>query len=98
MIYRNIKDLKNSEHLINLIVQVTQQPRQFSPPIQATDFPTKLLRLEFECSSLSYYTEIDAVCLLGTLDPISPSARATALLPPPSQQRWVVACCVVECC
>ena len=79
-------------------VQVTQQPRQFSPPIQATDFPTKLLRLEFECSSLSYYTEIDAVCLLGTLDPISPSARATAMLPPPSQQRWVVACCVVECC
>ena len=68
-----------------MIEQVTQQPRQFSPPIQATDFPTKLLRLEFECSSLSYYTEIDAVCLLGTLDPISPSARATAMLPPPSQ-------------
>ena len=75
-----------------MIVQVTQQPRQFSPPIQATDFPTKLLRLEFECSSLSYYTEIDAVCLLGTLDPISPSARATAMLPPPSQQRWAVGC------
>ena len=82
-----------------MIVQVTQQPRQFSPPIQATDFPTKLLRLEFECSSLSYYTEIDAVCLLGTLDPISPSARATAMLPPPSQQSWAVGCCcVVACC
>ena len=60
---------------------VSQQPRQFSPPIQATDFPTKLLRLEFDGASLSYYTEIDAICLLGTLDPIIPSAKAAALLP-----------------
>ena len=74
------------------------QPRQFSPPIQPTDFPTRQIRLEFDQTCLPYYTEIDAVCLLGTLDPISPSARATAMLPPPSQQRWVVACCVVECC
>ena len=61
---------------------VSQQPRQFSPPIQTTDFATKLLRLEFDSTSLSYYTEIDAVCLLGTLDPITPSARAMAMLPP----------------
>ena len=60
---------------------VSQQPRQFSPPIQATDFATKLLRLEFDAESLSYYTEIDAVCLLGTLDPIIPSAKAAAMLP-----------------
>ena len=61
---------------------VSQQPRQFSPPVQATDFPTKLLRLEFDAESLSYYTEIDAICLLGTLDPIIPSAKAAAMLPP----------------
>lgn len=60
----------------------SQQPRQFSPPIQTTDFATKLLRLEFNGSALSYYTEIDAVCLLGTIDPITPSARALAMLPP----------------
>ena len=62
--------------------QVTsQQPRQFSPPIQATDFATKQLRLEFDQSHLQYYTEIDAVCLLGTLDPISPSAKVASMLP-----------------
>ena len=60
---------------------VSQQPRQFSPPIQPTDFPTKLIRLEFDAEYLSYYTEIDAICLLGTLDPIIPSAKAAALLP-----------------
>ena len=60
---------------------IVNQPRQFSPPIQATDFSTKLLRLEFDADNLSYYTEIDAVCLLGTLDPISPGGRAAAMLP-----------------
>ena len=60
---------------------VVNQPRQFCPPIQPTDFPTKLLRLEFDSAELSYYTEIDAVCLLGTLDPISQSAKAVAMLP-----------------
>ena len=64
---------------------VSQQPRQFSPPIQTTDFATKLLRLEFDSSALSYYTEIDAVCLLGTLDPITPTARVCQGLWRPAQ-------------
>ena len=51
------------------------QPRQFSPPIQPTDFPTRQIRLEFDQTCLPYYTEIDAVCLLGTLHPITPSAK-----------------------
>jgi len=59
----------------------SQQPRQFSPPIQATDFATKQLRLEFDQTHLQYYTEIDAVCMLGTLDPISPSAKVASMLP-----------------
>jgi len=57
------------------------QPRQFSPPIQPTDFPTRQIRLEFDQTCLPYYTEIDAVCLLGTLHPITPSAKVAAMLP-----------------
>ena len=57
------------------------QPRQFSPPIQPTDFPTRQIRLEFDQTTLPYYTEIDAVCLLGTLHPITPSAKVAAMLP-----------------
>jgi len=58
-------------------------PRQFSPPVAATEFPSRQIRLEFDTSQLAYYTEIDAVCLLGTLEPCSPAARAAALLPAP---------------
>jgi len=62
--------------------QITsQQPRQFSPPIQATDFATKQLRLEFDQTHLQYYTEIDAVSMLGTLDPISQPAKVANMLP-----------------
>jgi len=60
---------------------VSQQPRQFSPPIQPTDFPTRLIRMEFDQSSLQYYTEVDAVCLIGTQNPISLTAKVAALLP-----------------
>lgn len=59
----------------------THQPRQFSPPINPTDFPTKQLRLEFDQTDLPYYTEIDAVSMVGTLDPISLSAKVNAMLP-----------------
>ncbi|XP_023324560.1 F-box/LRR-repeat protein 4 [Eurytemora carolleeae] len=60
---------------------VSQRPRIFSPPLQQTSFPTKLLRLEFEQTHLLYYTEIDAVALLGTLSPVSTEARIGAMLP-----------------
>ena len=56
------------------------QPRQFSPPIQPTDFPTRQIRLEFDQTCLPYYTEIDAVCLLGTLHPITPSAKVVIMV------------------
>ena len=40
----------------------TSLPRQFSPPIQQTDFPTRQLRLEFDQTNLPYYTEIGNMC------------------------------------
>eukprot|EP00088_Acartia_fossae_P021172 TRINITY_DN22663_c0_g1_i11.p1 TRINITY_DN22663_c0_g1~~TRINITY_DN22663_c0_g1_i11.p1 ORF type:complete len:601 (-),score=50.87 TRINITY_DN22663_c0_g1_i11:588-2390(-) len=61
---------------------VSQRPRIFSPPLQQTHFITKLIRIEFDQSELPYYTEIDAVALLGTLEPISWEAKVTAMLPP----------------
>jgi len=59
----------------------SQRPRIFSPPLQQTSFKTKLIRIEFNQSELPYYTEIDAVALLGTLDPISNEAKVNKLLP-----------------
>ncbi|XP_076006451.1 F-box/LRR-repeat protein 4 [Genypterus blacodes] len=41
------------------------QARQFSPNIKHINFPTNLLRLEFNSSLLEYYTELDAVILRG---------------------------------
>lgn len=43
--------------------------RIFSPPLRTIQFPTNLLRLEFDHSNLEYYTELDAVCLVGTYKP-----------------------------
>jgi len=60
---------------------VSQRPRIFSPPLQQANFITKLIRIEFNQTDLSYYTEIDAVALLGTLEPISWEAKVTAMLP-----------------
>lgn len=47
---------------------VTQQSRLFSPPLRLCNFKTKMLRLEFNHSLLDYYTELDAVLLIGTLE------------------------------
>ncbi|KAL1137854.1 hypothetical protein AAG570_009550 [Ranatra chinensis] len=44
---------------------VGHSPRIFSPSIRPIDFPTCLLRLEFDHSRLEYYTELDAVLLPG---------------------------------
>jgi len=60
---------------------VSQRPRIFSPPLQQTHFITKLIRIEFDQRKLPYYTEIDAVALLGTLEPISWEAKVNAMLP-----------------
>lgn len=40
--------------------------RKFTPPLKRLNHPTKLIRLEFNQSHLSYYTELDAVILYGT--------------------------------
>uniref|UniRef100_A0A6M2DDT9 Putative f-box/lrr-repeat protein 4-like isoform x2 n=1 Tax=Xenopsylla cheopis TaxID=163159 RepID=A0A6M2DDT9_XENCH len=45
---------------------IGHKPRMFTPPIQTTKYPTKLLRLEFNQSHLEYYTELDAVLLTGS--------------------------------
>lgn len=60
---------------------VSQRPRIFSPPLQQTHFVTKLIRIEFNQTELPYYTEIDAIALLGTLEPISWEAKVTSMLP-----------------
>ncbi|XP_068633432.1 F-box/LRR-repeat protein 4 [Battus philenor] len=41
------------------------KPRIFSPPIKQINFPTRILRLEFNHRLLPYYTELDAVLLRG---------------------------------
>ncbi|XP_070566356.1 F-box/LRR-repeat protein 4-like isoform X2 [Ptychodera flava] len=46
--------------------QALQQSRIFSPTINNVDFPTNVIRLEFNHSCLDYYTELDAVELVGT--------------------------------
>ncbi|CAK1580074.1 unnamed protein product [Parnassius mnemosyne] len=40
-------------------------PRIFSPPIKQINFPTRILRLEFNHRLLPYYTELDAILLRG---------------------------------
>ena len=83
--WRRFYSCKDKKHLLRLWGGQGEgqpnQPRQFSPPIQPTDFPTRQIRLEFDQTCLPYYTEIDAVCLLGTLHPITPSAKVAAMLP-----------------
>ncbi|XP_033231673.1 F-box/LRR-repeat protein 4 isoform X2 [Belonocnema kinseyi] len=51
---------------------VPPKPRIFSPPLQLCNFKTKMLRLEFNHSLLDYYTELDAVLLIGTAELILP--------------------------
>ena len=46
---------------------VARQPRVFSPPIDLTDYPINQLRIVFNQRQLTYYTEIDAVAILGKI-------------------------------
>ena len=46
-------------------VKVGHHPRVFSPPIRSTEFPINQIRIHFDHRHLTYYTEIDAVALLG---------------------------------
>ncbi|CAL1676719.1 unnamed protein product [Lasius platythorax] len=50
----------------------TKNSRVFSPPLRLCNFRTRTLRLEFNHSLLDYYTELDAVLLIGTLEMIFP--------------------------
>ncbi|CAF4882145.1 unnamed protein product [Pieris macdunnoughi] len=44
-------------------------PRIFSPPIREINYPTRILRLEFNHKLLPYYTELDAILLRGREPP-----------------------------
>lgn len=52
--------------------KVTRKPRIFSPPLCLCNFKTKTIRLEFNHSLLDYYTELDAVLLIGTNELLLP--------------------------
>ncbi|XP_060830023.1 F-box/LRR-repeat protein 4 isoform X1 [Bombus pascuorum] len=52
---------------------VPHKPRIFSPYLQLCNFKTKMIRLEFNHSLLDYYTELDAVLLIGTSELIVPN-------------------------
>ncbi|XP_076278966.1 F box and leucine-rich-repeat gene 4 isoform X2 [Lasioglossum baleicum] len=52
---------------------VPHKPRIFSPRLQLCNFKTKMIRLEFNHNSLDYYTELDAVLLIGTSELIVPN-------------------------
>lgn len=54
---------------------VSHRVRIFSPHLQLCNFKTKILRLEFNHSLLDYYTELDAVLLIGTTELIIPNDR-----------------------
>ncbi|XP_014213148.1 F-box/LRR-repeat protein 4 [Copidosoma floridanum] len=53
---------------------VPHKPRIFSPPLQRCNFKTCSLRLEFNHSLLDYYTQLDAVLLIGTSQQLIPNA------------------------
>nr|BDI00198.1 Fbxl4 protein [Gryllus bimaculatus] len=50
---------------------IGHMPRIFSPELRVINFETRLLRLEFYHLHLDYYTELDAVLMLGTKQPMS---------------------------
>ena len=52
---------------------VPHKPRIFSPHLQLCNFKTKMIRLEFNHNLLDYYTELDAVLLIGTSELIVPN-------------------------
>ncbi|KAI6661565.1 F-box/LRR-repeat protein 4-like [Oopsacas minuta] len=49
------------------------ESRIFSPPLNKIDFPTNLIRVEFDCQYSDYYTELDGIALVGT----EPSSKQT---------------------
>ncbi|XP_011688222.1 PREDICTED: F-box/LRR-repeat protein 4-like [Wasmannia auropunctata] len=55
---------------------VPSASRIFSPPLQPCNFRTNVLRLEFNHSLLDYYTELDAVMLIGTKRLIIPKYQS----------------------
>lgn len=65
---------------------VGHQPRQFCPPVAPTNFAVNQIRIHFNQRHLPYYAEIDAVCLLGTLTPMTLEARLLSTLPPAEQR------------
>lgn len=54
---------------------ISHKPRIFSPPLKPCGFKTKMLRVEFNHSKLDYYTELDAILLIGTSELIQPNFR-----------------------
>ena len=54
---------------------VPHKPRIFSPPLEQCKFKTKMLRIEFNHSLLDYYTQLDAVLLIGTSELIVPKNK-----------------------
>uniref|UniRef100_A0A1B6DHT4 F-box domain-containing protein n=1 Tax=Clastoptera arizonana TaxID=38151 RepID=A0A1B6DHT4_9HEMI len=50
--------------------QIARHARLFSPDIKHINFPTRLLRIEFDHTKLDYYTELDAVLLVGLKIPV----------------------------
>ncbi|XP_034937072.1 F-box/LRR-repeat protein 4 [Chelonus insularis] len=52
--------------------KISHKPRIFSPPLNSCKFKTKILRIEFNHSLLDYYTELDAVLLIGTTELLLP--------------------------
>ncbi|OAD59843.1 F-box/LRR-repeat protein 4 [Eufriesea mexicana] len=65
---------------------VPHKPRIFSPYLQLCNFKTKMIRLEFNHSLLDYYTELDAVLLIGTSKLIVPNNLHNQTLNDLSQQ------------
>jgi len=55
---------------------VPLKSRIFSPPLQSCKFKTKMIRLEFNHSHLDYYTELDAILLIGTFELILPKDQS----------------------
>lgn len=51
---------------------VAHKPRIFSPPLKSCNFKTNKIRIEFNHSNLDYYTELDAILLIGTVELILP--------------------------
>lgn len=52
---------------------IPHKPRIFSPHLQLCNFKTKMIRLEFNHNLLDYYTELDAVLLIGTSELVVPN-------------------------